>query len=77
MPTTTPEPTTMVMKVIFEKPTGSILGAQIIGFDGVDKRCDVLATVIRLGGTAHDLTQLELCYATFGSAKDPVNIADM
>ncbi|HHW46173.1 MAG TPA: FAD-dependent oxidoreductase [Clostridiales bacterium] len=71
-----PGATTMVIKVIFEKPTGKILGAQLIGFDGVDKRCDVLATVIRLGGTAHDLTQLELCYAPpFGSAKDPVNMA--
>ena len=51
----------MSMKVIFEKENGKILGAQIVGFDGVDKRCDVLAVAIRAGMTAHDLTQLELC----------------
>jgi len=66
----------MCIKVLFDKQTGRILGAQIIGFDGVDKRCDVFATAIRLGASAHDLTQLELCYAPpFGSAKDPVNMA--
>ena len=48
----------------------------MVGFDGVDKRCDVLATALRLGGTVQDLTELELCYAPpFGSAKDPVNMA--
>jgi NADPH-dependent 2,4-dienoyl-CoA reductase/sulfur reductase-like enzyme/rhodanese-related sulfurtransferase len=66
----------MSLKVIFEKENGRILGAQIAGFDGVDKRCDVLATAIRAGMTAHDLTQLELCYAPpYSSAKDPVNMA--
>jgi len=66
----------MSMKVIFEKGSGKILGAQIVGFDGVDKRCDVLATAIRAGMTAFDLTQLELCYAPpYSSAKDPVNMA--
>ncbi len=49
---------------------------QIVGNDGVDKRCDVFATAIRAGMTAKDLTELELCYAPpFGSAKDPVNMA--
>jgi len=63
-------------KVIFEKDTGKILGAQIAGFDGVDKRCDVFAVAIRAGMSAHDLTRLELCYAPpFSSAKDPVNMA--
>ncbi len=66
----------MSIKVLYEKKTGKLYGAQIVGFDGVDKRCDVLATAIRLGATANDLTQLELCYAPpFGSAKDPVNMA--
>lgn len=65
----------MAVKVVFERETGKILGAQIVGFDGVDKRCDVFATAIRFGATAKELTKLELCYAPpFGSAKDPVNM---
>ncbi|MCL2107679.1 MAG: rhodanese-like domain-containing protein, partial [Oscillospiraceae bacterium] len=64
------------MKVIFEKSSGKLLGAQVVGLGGVDKRCDVLAVAIRAGMTAHDLTQLELCYAPpYSSAKDPVNMA--
>ena len=64
------------MKVLYEKGTGRLLGAQLVGYDGVDKRCDVLAVAIRAGLTASDLTELELCYAPpFGSAKDPVNYA--
>ena len=71
-----PGASNLSMKVIFEKKTGKILGAQIIGTEGVDKRCDVLATAIRAGMTGHDLTELELCYAPpFGSAKDPINMA--
>ena len=66
----------MVIKVIYEKITGKILGAQIVGHDGVDKRCDVLATAIRGSMTASDLTELELCYSPpYSSAKDPVNMA--
>jgi len=66
----------MSMKVMFEKDSGKLLGAQIVGFDGVDKRCDVLAVAIRAGMTAYDLTKLELCYAPpYSSAKDPVNMA--
>ena len=66
----------MSMKVIFEKMSGKILGAQIVGFDGVDKRCDVLAVAIRAGMSAGDLVRLELCYAPpYSSAKDPVNMA--
>lgn len=65
----------MSIKMIFEKATGKILGAQIVGYDGVDKRCDVIATAIRAGMTAFDLTKLELCYAPpYSSAKDPVNM---
>lgn len=64
------------MKVLYEKGTGRLLGAQLVGYDGVDKRCDVLAVAIRAGLTASDLTELELCYAPpFGSAKDPINYA--
>lgn len=66
----------MDIKTIYEKKTGKILGAQIVGRDGVDKRCDVYAVAIRANMTAYDLTNLELCYAPpYGSAKDPVNMA--
>ncbi|MCL2335303.1 MAG: DsrE/DsrF/DrsH-like family protein, partial [Endomicrobia bacterium] len=66
----------MAIKTIFDKKTGKILGAQVTGFEGVDKRCDVIATAIRAGMTAYDLTKLELCYAPpYSSAKDPVNMA--
>jgi len=65
----------MTLKLIFNEE-GKILGAQGFGYDGVDKRIDVIATVIRFGGTVMDLTELELCYAPpFSSAKDPVNMA--
>ena len=65
----------MTLKLIFNEE-GKILGAQGVGSDGVDKRIDVIATVLRLGGTVTDLTELELCYAPpFSSAKDPVNMA--
>ena len=65
----------MLIKILFESSTGKLLGAQAAGFGGVDKRMDILATAIRAGLTAFDLTELELCYAPpFSSAKDPVNI---
>ncbi|MBQ9949826.1 MAG: FAD-dependent oxidoreductase [Clostridia bacterium] len=65
----------MSVKVLWDKVTHKILGAQIVGFDGVDKRMDVISTVMRLGGKVTDLASLELCYAPpFGSAKDPVNM---
>jgi len=71
-----PGAVSMSIKTIFEKETGKILGAQITGFDGVDKRCDTMAVAIRSGMTAYDLTRLELCYAPpYSSAKDPVNMA--
>lgn len=70
-----PGATPMSLKLIFNDE-GKILGAQGIGFDGVDKRIDVIATTMRLGGTVQDLAELELCYAPpFSSAKDPVNMA--
>ncbi|MCU0290433.1 MAG: FAD-dependent oxidoreductase [Thermoanaerobaculaceae bacterium] len=68
----------IAMKVIFRKSDGRLLGAQALGEDGVDKRIDVLAAMIQMGGTIYDLEQAELCYAPpFGSAKDPLNIAGM
>lgn len=66
---------TMALKLIMDPTTGSILGAQGVGRDGVDKRIDVIATAIRGGVTAPELADLELAYAPpFGSAKDPVNM---
>lgn len=71
-----PGATFMTIKLLFEKNGGKLLGAQITGFKGVDKRIDVLATAIKAGMSVQDLTNLELSYAPpFGSAKDPVNMA--
>ncbi len=70
-----PGASNMSIKALWDKETLKILGAQIIGFDGVDKRMDVLAAAIRFGARITDLAGLELCYAPpFGSAKDPVNM---
>lgn len=67
---------TMTMKVVYEKDTLKILGAQILGQDGVDKRLDVLATAISAGLKADQLKDLDLAYAPpYSSAKDPVNMA--
>lgn len=66
----------IALKLIFDKETGKIYGAQAVGADGVDKRMDVIATAIKGGLTVEDLTNLELSYAPpFSSAKDPVNMA--
>ena len=66
----------MTMKVVFEKATYRLLGAQIVGYEGVDKRIDVLATAIRAGMKATELKDLELAYAPpYSSAKDQVNMA--
>ncbi len=66
----------MTMKVLFEKKSLRLLGAQIIGYEGVDKRIDVLATAIQAGLDASSLTELDLAYAPpYSSAKDPVNMA--
>ena len=66
----------MTMKVVFEKETYRLLGAQIVGYEGVDKRIDVLATAIHAGLKATQLKDLDLAYAPpYSSAKDPVNIA--
>lgn len=67
---------TMTMKVVYEKETLKLLGAQIVGYDGVDKRIDVLATAISVGMKANELKNLDLAYAPpYSSAKDPVNMA--
>lgn len=67
---------TMTMKVLWDKNTLRLLGAQIVGRDGVDKRIDVLATAIRSGMKATELAELDLAYAPpYSSAKDPVNMA--
>ncbi len=67
---------TMYMKVLYEKETLRLLGAQIAGYEGVDKRIDVIAAAIRMGMTADKLAELELAYAPpYSSAKDPVNMA--
>lgn len=66
----------MTMKVLFEKETYRLLGAQIVGFDGVDKRIDVLATAIHTNMLGYELAELDLAYAPpYSSAKDPVNMA--
>lgn len=65
----------ITLKMVFEKGSGKVLGAQAFGREGVDKRIDVLATAIKAGMTVYDLQELELAYAPpFGSAKDPVNM---
>lgn len=66
----------MVFKLVFEKPSGRLLGAQAIGKGESDKRVDVIAAMITMGGTLEDLKELELCYAPpFSTAKDVVNMA--
>ena len=66
----------MTMKVLYEKGTLRILGAQIVGYEGVDKRVDVIATAMQAGLKVTDLAQLDLAYAPpYASAKDPVNMA--
>lgn len=70
-----PGASNIALKLLYEKTTGRILGAQAVGREGTDKRIDVIATVMRLNGTVYDLSNLELCYAPpVSSAKDPVNI---
>ena len=66
------------LKLLYSRGDGRVLGAQAVGHEGVDKRIDVIATMIQMGGTVHDLAEVELCYAPqFGAAKDPVNVAGM
>lgn len=71
-----PDPEMMCVKLLYTKGEGKVLGGQIVGHSGVDKRVDILAVAIRAGMTVFDLHQLELAYAPpFSSAKDPINMA--
>ena len=66
----------LFLKVLFAPADGKLLGAQVLGWDGVDKRIDVLAVAMRAGMTIYDLEHLELAYAPpYGAAKDPINMA--
>jgi NADPH-dependent 2,4-dienoyl-CoA reductase/sulfur reductase-like enzyme/rhodanese-related sulfurtransferase len=68
----------LATKVMFRKSDGRLLGAQVVGEDGAEKRVDTFAMAIQMGGTVYDLEEAELCYAPqFGSAKSPVNFAGM
>lgn len=68
--------TPMTLKLLFSLEDGKVFGAQIVGYDGVDKRIDTIATTIHFKGNVYDLTKLELAYAPpYNSAKDPVNMA--
>lgn len=71
-----PGATPMTLKLLFDRTSGKIFGAQIVGREGVDKRIDTIGVAMRLGGTAYQLKDLELAYAPpYSSAKDPVNMA--
>ncbi len=71
-----PGATIMSVKVVFDPTTGKLLGAQAVGYDGIDKRIDEFAPVIKNGGTVADITRLEHAYAPpYSSAKDPVALA--
>ncbi len=73
-----PGATPLTLKLLYAPGSGKLLGAQVVGAEGVDKRLDVLATGLQAGMTVHDLADLELAYAPpFSSAKDPVNLAGM
>ena len=73
-----PGATPIVLKVLFRRSDGRLLGAQAAGEDGVDKRIGHLAMAIQFGATVYDLEESEVCYApAFGSAKDPINFAGM
>ncbi|MBP5274816.1 MAG: FAD-dependent oxidoreductase [Abditibacteriota bacterium] len=66
----------LVLKLLFAPDSGRLFGAQTVGYDGADKRIDTIATALRLGAVARDLSDMELAYAPpFSSAKDPVNMA--
>jgi NADPH-dependent 2,4-dienoyl-CoA reductase/sulfur reductase-like enzyme/peroxiredoxin family protein/rhodanese-related sulfurtransferase/TusA-related sulfurtransferase len=66
----------MSVKIVFSPDDGKLYGAQIVGYEGVDKRIDVIAAVLRHGGTVYDLQEIEHAYAPpYSSAKDPVNVA--
>ncbi len=66
----------LTMKLIFSRPDGRVLGAQAVGYNGVEKRIDIIASAMHFNASVYDLEELELCYAPpYSSAKDPVNMA--
>ena len=66
----------MTVKLVYAPDTGAVLGAQVVGEEGVDKRIDVVSTLVRFGGTVRDLAGLDLAYAPpYGAAKDPLHMA--
>jgi rhodanese-related sulfurtransferase len=68
----------LTVKLLFRRSDGRVLGAQAVGFEGVDKRIDVIAMAIQMGARVTELEEAELCYAPqYGAAKDPVNFAGM
>lgn len=73
-----PDALPMTLKIVFSPDTGKLLGGQIVGFDGVDKRTDMLANILKCNGTIYDMQEIEHAYAPpYSSAKDPVNIAGL
>lgn len=71
-----PDALPLTIKLTFDPRTGRLYGAQSVGYDGVDKRIDQIALLIKRGGTVRDLAEVEHCYAPpFSSAKDPIAIA--
>ncbi|MEW6750987.1 MAG: FAD-dependent oxidoreductase [Candidatus Latescibacterota bacterium] len=73
-----PDARPIAIKLLFEPGGGRVLGAQAVGEEGVEKRIDVIAMAMQMGGTVFDLEEAEVCYAPqFGAAKDPVNVAGM
>jgi NADPH-dependent 2,4-dienoyl-CoA reductase/sulfur reductase-like enzyme/peroxiredoxin family protein/rhodanese-related sulfurtransferase/TusA-related sulfurtransferase len=73
-----PDALPMTVKIVFDPHSGRLLGSQIVGFDGVDKRIDMMAHILKHGETVYDLGEIEHAYAPpFSSAKDPVNVAGL
>jgi len=73
-----PDALPLTIKIVFNPEDGKLLGAQIVGFDGVDKRTDMLAHILKHGETIYDMQEIEHAYAPpFSSAKDPVNMAGL
>jgi len=73
-----PGATPIFLKLLFDKASGRVLGAQSVGQKGIERRIDVIAMAIQMGATVFDLEESELCYAPqYGAAKDPINIVGM
>lgn len=73
-----PDARPIMIKLLFDRTDGKVLGFQAVGEEGVEKRVDVVSAILQMGGTVYDLEEAELCYAPqYGAAKDPVNVAGM